>query len=211
LPELDRYLRPALLIVDMQNDFVRVGAPLEVPAARDTITTQRRLLDTFRERQLPVLFLRWVSVGNDPYRVFGARWPWVRHLEEETAACRPGRMRRYGDFGREADAAAVIDELSPRSDEDQIDKRGYGGFLDTPLHERLQSRGVQSLVVTGVVAEICVEDTVRQAFQYCYRTTVVSDAVASRDPARHAAMLDRVAASYGWVATGEEVRSAIGG
>lgn len=206
MDDLAQFRRPALIVVDMQNDFVRVGAPLEVPQARDVIPAHRDLLAHFRARSLPVVFLRWVSVENDPYLALLPRFSWVEHLDEKTAACRPGFRRWYSDIGQEADGAAVIDELEPRADEAQIDKRGYGGFLGTTLHEHLQSLQVESLIVTGVVAEICVEDTVRQAFQYHYRTTVVSDAVASRRPHRAAAMLEAVDNGYGWVATSAEIR-----
>ena len=56
----DRLQSPALVIVDMQNDFVRTGAPLEVPDARGTIDVQRRLLAAFRARRLPVLYTRFL-------------------------------------------------------------------------------------------------------------------------------------------------------
>lgn len=205
MSDLDRFSRPALLVVDMQNDFVRVGAPLEVPQARETISVHQSLLAHFRDRAFPVIFLRWISVANDPYLSLRPRFDWVRHLDEETAACRPGFRRWYADLGHEADAAAVIDELAPGAGEIQIDKRGYGGFLGTDLDERLRALDVTSLFVTGVVAEVCVEDTVRQAFQFHYRTTVICDAVASRRPQRMNAMLETVEAGYGWVSRSTDV------
>ncbi len=209
MPGIDRYRDPALIVVDMQNDFVRAGAPLEVPEARAVIEAHRQLISGFRERGLPVVFLRWISVPNDPYLALLPHFKWVGHLDEDTAACRPGRMRFYEDLRGEADAAAIIEELAPLPGELQIDKRGYGGFLGTDLHERLQVLGVRSLIITGVVAEICVEDTARQAFQFHYRTTVVSDAVASRRPDRQAAMLETVAAGYGWTANSADVLTAL--
>ncbi len=205
----EQYGAPALVVVDMQNDFVREGAPLEVPQARDIIRANRRLIDGFRERGHPVVFLRWVSVPDDRYLELLPFFKWVSHLDEETAACRPGRARYYKDIAAEAEAAAVIDELQPLDGEIQIDKRGYGGFLGTDLHARLQELGVRSLVLTGVVAEICVEDTARQALQFHYRTTVVSDAIASRRPDRQAAMLENIVAGYGWVASCETVLTAL--
>ena len=51
---IDRFAHPALLVVDMQNDFVRVGAPLEVPEARPTIPVHQALLRTCRQRGIPV-------------------------------------------------------------------------------------------------------------------------------------------------------------
>jgi len=206
---LPSHADPALLVIDMQNDFVRKGAPLEVPAARDVIGANKDLIDAFRAAGRPVAYLRWVSVENDPYLELLPHFPWVGSLAEPVAACRPGRSRWYEDLGREADGAAVIDELAPLPGEVQVDKRGYGGFLGTDLHAQLQRLGAKSLVMTGVVAEICVEDTARQAFQFHYRTTVVSDAVASRRPDRQAAMLQTVASGYGWVAQTADVLAAL--
>ena len=58
---VDRLSHAALLIVDMQNDFVRVGAPLEVPQARETITVHRELIAFCRERDIPVLYTKFVA------------------------------------------------------------------------------------------------------------------------------------------------------
>src|SRR5262245_55351075 len=57
---LDRFAKPALLIVDMQNDFVRVGAPMEVPQARDTIAQHLRLIEHFRKSRLPIAYTRFL-------------------------------------------------------------------------------------------------------------------------------------------------------
>ncbi len=53
--------RAALIVVDMQNDFVRVGAPMEVPDARATIATHQRLLDTWREHHAPIIYTRFIA------------------------------------------------------------------------------------------------------------------------------------------------------
>src|SRR4051812_50046085 len=61
VPPADRLVAPALVVVDMQNDFVRVGAPPEVPDARGTIAAHENLLAAFRARGLPVLYTRFLS------------------------------------------------------------------------------------------------------------------------------------------------------
>ena len=61
----DRYRNPALLVVDMQNDFVRVGAALEVADARATIPANRALIDFFRARKLPVVFTRFITFPSE--------------------------------------------------------------------------------------------------------------------------------------------------
>jgi nicotinamidase-related amidase len=61
----NRYRNPALLVVDMQNDFVRVGAALEVPDARATIAANQALIDFFRSRKLPVVFTRFIMFPSE--------------------------------------------------------------------------------------------------------------------------------------------------
>ena len=66
---VDRLGRPALVIVDMQNDFVRVGAPLEVPQARQTISVHQELIAFCREREIPIIYTKFLagpSSGSGP-------------------------------------------------------------------------------------------------------------------------------------------------
>jgi nicotinamidase-related amidase len=196
----ERVADPALVVVDMQNDFVRAGAPLEVPDARATIPAQQRLLETFRARGLPVVFTRFLSHEADCLM-----WLWSPECHPATRACWPGHTRSYDDAERLLDCVAVIDELAPAPGELVVDKHGYGAFHGTDLDERLRALGVRSLVVTGTVTQICVEETAREAFHHGYRTTVVSDAVSSYAPDLHAATLKNLALKFGWVAETETV------
>ncbi|WP_064695005.1 cysteine hydrolase family protein [Rhizobium aegyptiacum] len=205
LQTLPNIARPALLVVDMQNDFVRAGAPFEVPAARETIPPQQRLLTAFRARALPVVFLKWIGVENDPYQRMQEKFTWARGLAEDIKGCRPGHVRHYADIGAVRDCCAVIDELAPTGDEIQLTKRGYGGFLGTRLDALLQERGVDGVVVTGVMAECCVEDTARQAYQLHYPSVVITDCVATYDPKATQTMLDVVDKNFGWVAGSDAV------
>ena len=84
--------RSALIVVDMQNDFVRVGAPLEVPDARETIEVNQELLAWFRERHRPVVFTRFVA-GPEPTLM----WKWSEVIAPPTCCCWPGFMRSYAD------------------------------------------------------------------------------------------------------------------
>ncbi|RVM41535.1 cysteine hydrolase [Sinorhizobium meliloti] len=204
-PTLPTVARPALLVVDMQNDFVRAGAPFEVPTARETIPPQQHLLEAFRAQGLPVVFLKWIGIENDPYRWMQDKFTWARGLAEDIRGCRPGHPRHYADINAIRDCCAVIDELAPAAGEIQLTKRGYGGFLGTTLDAILRDREVDGVVITGVMAECCVEDTARQAYQLHYPAVVVTDGVATYDPKATATMLDVVDKNFGWVAEAKAV------
>jgi nicotinamidase-related amidase len=191
---------PALLVVDMQNDFVRAGAPLEVPDARATIPAQQRLLERFRAAGLPVVYTRFLS-----YEIDNLLWLWSPQCHPDSRACWPGHLRSYEDADGPLDCAAVIDELAPAPDDLVVDKYGYGAFHGTDLDDLLRARGVASLVVIGTVTQICVEESAREAFHHGYRTTVVADGVSSFVPDLHAATLKNFALKFGWVADTDTV------
>lgn len=195
VPPADRLQAPALLVVDMQNDFVRTGAPLEVPDARATIAVHRRLLAAFRARRLPVLYTRFVSLEED-----NLLWRWSPQCHPATRACWPDHARSYDDAPVPLPCIEVIDELAPAPGDPVIDKRGYGAFHATDLDARLRALEVRSLVITGTVTQICVEETAREAFHHGYATTIVADAVSSFAPDLHAAALRNFAMKFGWVA-----------
>ena len=183
-----------LLIVDMQNDFVRVGAPLEVPDARLTIANIARLATCFRSIGSPVIYTRFLARQEDHLS-----WLWSPECAEETRCCWRGTSRRYGDSDDELECTDVISELTPVGDESIIDKYGYGSFHETGLHALLQSLGIDSIVLTGTVAQICVEETGREAYHHGYRTTMVKDGVSSFAPDLQAATLKNFAMKFGWV------------
>jgi len=189
----------ALIVVDMQNDFVRVGAPLEVPDARETIDVHLELLRWFRTHSRPVVFTRFVA-GPSPTLV----WNWSPELAPPVCSCWPGFMRAYGDIEGERDCVAVIDELSPLPGEAQVDKYGYNAFHRTRLTDLLGAHGVDTVLITGTVTQICVEDTARGAFHEGFKTVVVSDAVSSYAPELHRASLQTLAMKFGRVMTAAE-------
>lgn len=196
----DRVERPALLIVDMQNDFVREGAPLEVPDARATIGNIARLASAFRKMGAPVIYTRFLARQEEDLL-----WLWSPQCQSEVKCCWRGHMRGYGDVEGELECTEVIAELAPMPGETIIDKYGYGSFHATDLHAKLKSLGVGSIVLTGTVSQICVEETGREAFHHGYRTTMVSDGVSSFAPDLQAATLKNFAMKFGWVASAEEV------
>ena len=203
---LDRFAHPALVIVDMQNDFVRVGAPLEVPESRATIPAHQALLAACRERKIPVIYTKFLA-GPEWTLV----WEWSPVVAPPVCCCWKGFVRHYDDVGKELDCSDIVDELYPEPGDPIVDKFGYGAFHNTNLDDLLKARHVEAVLVTGTVTQICVEETARESFKRGYRTTVISDAVSSYMPDLHAAVLKNFALKFGWVSTSAEAIAALKG
>jgi len=186
--------RTALIVVDMQNDFVRVGAPLEVPDARGTIDPIRKTIELFRRLQRPVVFTRFVAGPGETLL-----WKWSPQLRPPVNCCRPGFLRRYQDSDGELDCVAVIDELPVEPEDYVVDKYWYGAFFRTNLYDILLAEHVDTVVVCGTVTQICVEETAREAFHLSLKTVVLSDGVSSYDTEMHAATLKNFALKFGRV------------
>jgi nicotinamidase-related amidase len=184
----------ALIVVDMQNDFVRVGAPLEVPDARSTIGPIQTAIELFRSLRRPIVFTRFVAGPKETLL-----WKWSPQLYPPVNCCRPGFLRRYEDIGRERDCAAVIDELPVQPADYVVDKYWYGAFFRTNLYDILLSEHVDTVAVAGTVTQICVEETAREAFHLGLKTVVLSDCVSSYDPGLHEATLKNFALKFGRV------------
>jgi nicotinamidase-related amidase len=165
--------KPALLIIDMQHDFMDTNARCYNPGAEDTVEPTARLIELFRRQGLPVIFTR--------------------------EAHRPGRI----DAGIEADAAyhipphtvegtygyEIIEPLAPLEDELVVDKRRYNCFLGTELELLLKGAAIDTLVICGVSSDMCVHWTAGEAFQRDFHTRVVEDCTAGMGVADHYASL----------------------
>jgi nicotinamidase-related amidase len=109
-----------------------------------------------------------------------------------------GRILVRGEYGHD-----IVDELKPGPDEPVVDKPGKGAFYATDLESMLRNRGITSLVVTGVTAEVCVQTTVREANDRGFECLVLSDCIASYFPEFYEMTLKMVKAQggiFGWVA-----------
>jgi len=196
-------LRPAsqaLVVVDMQNDFVRQGAPQEVPDARIIVPAIQRLLEAFRGSGRPVFFTRFIA---GPSRTL--MWAFSPECAEETRSCWPGHRRRYNDRADALEGPAVIDEFTPGEGEPVIDKFGYSAFFNTSLADALRANAVSQVVVVGTVTQICVEDTVRSGFHHGLEMVVAEDGVASFDSDLHEASLRGMSMKYSLVVDSKSI------
>jgi len=188
--------RAALVIIDMQRDFLEPGGFGEalgndvsrlqaaVGPCRQVLTSARRLgmlVIHTREGHRPDLSdapPHKVERG-DPANRIGARGPM-------------GRILVRGEPGHD-----IIPELYPLKDEPVIDKPGKGAFYQTDLELMLRNRGIDTLFVCGVTTEVCVNTTVREANDRGFRCVVLSDCCASYFPQFHEAGLAMIKAQGG--------------
>jgi nicotinamidase-related amidase len=149
----------ALVVVDMQNDFVKEGGNLVVPDAEGTIPAIEGLLGLARESGMKVVFTQDTHAVGDP------EWDiWPEHVQE-------------GSWGWK-----IVDELSPREDEFVVRKVRYDAFYGTHLDHFLRLWGVDTLILCGTVANICVHYTAASAALRWYRVIVPKDATSALDP-----------------------------
>jgi nicotinamidase-related amidase len=148
--------RTALIIGDMQNDFVKEGGTLVVPDAEETIPTIRNLLDLARESGMTVVFVQDTPGDRDP------EWEvWGEHCREES-------------WGWQ-----VVDELAPREDEATVRKPRYDAFYATKLEHMLRVWGIDTLIICGTVANICVHYTASSAAMRWFHVVVPKDCISS--------------------------------
>jgi len=151
--------RTALIVVDMQNDFVSEGGSLLVPDAKGTVPNIQRLLELARTSGMRVVFSQDTHDEGDP------EWEiWPEHA-------------RRGTWGWQ-----IVDELQPREDELVVQKVRYDAFYGTSLDHMLRQWGVDTLVICGTVANICVHYTAASAALRWYRVVIPRDAVSALEP-----------------------------
>ncbi len=201
----------ALLIIDMQRDFLEPGGFGEmlgndVSRLRRTIEPNRELLAAWRAKGLQVIHTR------EGHRPDLADLPGAKKVRGRSKTCigdvgPMGRILVRGEAGHD-----IIPELYPLPTEPVIDKPGKGAFWATDLHAILQNRGIRQLIVTGVTTEVCVNTTVREANDRGYECLVPEDCVGSYFPEFQAMGLKMIKAQggiFGWVSHSKNVLSAI--
>ena len=157
----------ALLIIDMQRDFVLPGAPLCVAGALPSVPVVRRLLDRARDRGGPVSQV-------------------VREHAPDGGDAEPGRRHLFRAGGGVCVAgttgAAVVDELTPLPGERKLVKTRFSGFYRTSLEDELRALGVSTVLVAGTQYPNCVRGTAVDALYRDFRVIVVSDACSAQTP-----------------------------
>ena len=188
--------RMALVIIDMQRDFLEpggFGAALgnDVSLLKAAVGPCRAVLAAARNAGILVIHTR---EGHRP-DLTDAPPLKVERGDPAMRIGAPGPMGRIlvrGEPGHD-----IIAELYPAAGEPVIDKPGKGAFYQTDLDLMLRTRGIDTLLVCGVTTEVCVNTTVREANDRGFRCIVISDCCASYFPEFHDMGLKMIKAQGG--------------
>jgi len=202
----------ALLIIDMQRDFVMPGGFGEalgndVTPLQATIAPTKRVLESARKKGMLVIHTR---EGHRPDLTDCPPTKLVRGRGKIRIGD-PGPMGRIlvrGEIGHD-----IVPELYPAPGEPVIDKPGKGAFYATDLELILRDRGIKTLIVCGVTTEVCVNTSVREANDRGYECVVLSDCVGSYFPEFQKAALAMIKAQggiFGWVSDSRRALAALG-
>ncbi|MGA1821876.1 MAG: isochorismatase family protein [Thermoplasmatota archaeon] len=171
--------KPALLVLDMQRYFLMEGHAF-VPAGLSIIPNIRDMIVDFNG---PVIFTRHVDSGEED-NLMGTWW--------------------NDSIGGER--SEIHEGLSDLAD-DVIVKEHYSPFRGTDLEDRLRDRSVDSVVISGLMTDLCCETTAREAFMRGFRVYFLADATATNTEGRHLSSLKAVSRGFGEVLTSRELRS----
>jgi len=205
--------RAALVIIDMQRDFVEPGG------FGETLGNDVSLLQAIVPACAAVL-QAWRAAGGVVVHTREAHRP-------DLSDCPPAKRLRgnpslrigdLGPMGRILIAGEpgnqIIDALAPAPGELVIDKPGKGAFYATGLHERLQALGVTQLVFMGVTTEVCVQTSMREANDRGYDALLLEDCTESYFPHFKAAAIEMIRAQgaiVGWTAPSAALLAALPG
>jgi len=166
-------MKPAVIVVDMQKGFVR-GGKLRADLANVLIQNVRHLVEKAREMKVPIIYTQDSHYPGIDFE--------VKFRGEHTLCGTEGTN--------------IVPELTPKPSDYVIKKRRYDGFFETGLDLLLRELGVDTLILTGITAHICVMHTACGAFYKGYGVTVAEDCVVSFTEEDKRMSLDYIRKNY---------------
>ena len=192
----------ALVLVDVQNDFCAEGGAMhregrDLSLVKAMIPRLERLIDAARAAKVPLVWIR-CAYNTGPNHYLSEVWLEQAKRRRNGAyvqypVCEPGEWN--GDFF----------QVKPLLEEVIVTKHRYGAFELTDLDLVLRSRGIRSVIITGVATNVCCETAARQAFMKDYYVIFTSDCTATFSQAQHDATLFNIDQFFGEVASSEQV------
>jgi len=194
--------RTAHLVIDLQNGFLEAGAPVEVPQAREIVSTVNAISAAVRKAGGINVFVRYVARDQD-----ARKWStFYSMMLPQKAGAAIVEAFSPGQHGMN-----LWPQLDVLGTDLIVDKERFSAF--TPgtcdLHDKLQARGIDTVIVTGTMTNCCCECTARDAMQLNYRVLFVADATAALSDTLHNATLDNMCEIFADVVTAQEAAAAL--
>ena len=193
----------ALLIIDMQNDYVadqgKVGKlGMDVKKIQEAVPTMNRLIEEARKAGVMIVWIRQTHTMRDAL---------PNYLASNVARKKSGPFKEEdflvqgGSWGAE-----YFDKMVKRSPgEIEVIKHTYGGFTNTELDTFLKTKGIQTIISMGCLTNVCVSSTAMQGWFQGYYSIIPSDASSTNDTALHEATLKNHAIFFGYTPKTEEI------
>lgn len=195
--------RSALVVIDMQHSFVAAGAPSAVDTAREIVPNINRLAAGLRRGGGTVAWVQATYTRSGP-----GYWPlFFDHMVSRELSTQILEALTEGSPGH-----ALWHELDVHANDLRVRKNRYSAFFPgaCPLPQLLRERGVDTVLITGTMTNVCCEASARDAMMDGFKTVVVSDANAARSDAEHTASLASILQFFGDVRTTSEVLALLG-
>jgi nicotinamidase-related amidase len=144
-------MKPGLILIDIQNDYF-AGGNMELFDMERAADNAKKLLASFRNAKLPLFHIQHIST-------------------------RPGATF----FKPDTTGVEINERVLPQSDESVVQKHFPNSFRETGLFELLENSGVETVVICGAMSHMCIDATVRAAFDLGFNCIVIEDACATRD------------------------------
>lgn len=185
----------ALIVVDVQNDFVSPNGSAarrgeDVSAAMAMVPNLLRLIEEGRRKGLTIIYIKtthsdWTDTPS-----------WIYRTSQKSGL----NTCREGTWGAE-----FYEGISPLPSERVVIKHRYSAFINTDLNTVLKARAIQSVLVCGVATNVCVETTARDGYMYDYYVTMVDDCSAAYQAKLHLGTLENIRRHFGLVASSNQI------
>ncbi len=182
----------ALLIIDMQNDFVEEGAIFEVPKIRKNLNSYKAFIDFCREKGATIIYTRHCY---DP--------------KQNPIEARLFPELKRGGLRKETRGWQIYDVLKPEKNDTVINKTRYDAFYDTKLDNILRSKKINTLIITGTMTEVCCESTARSAMFRDYKILFCDDLTYTFSQKTHKHTLKVIASHFGDVTIASKIMKTI--
>jgi ureidoacrylate peracid hydrolase len=201
--------RTALIVVDMQNSFCKKSGlfdylgKLDEIKVKKIIDTDKQIIEACRRKGIRVVYLR-MGYRPDLSNAGGTESPnYYKELGLVAMREHPELKGKFLTMGTRD--WEIIDELKPRPGDIIVDKHRYSGFVNTDLDAILGTYSIKYILFIGLVTNVCVESTLRDAYFHEYFPVLIRDACGNIGPEfTQAATVWNITEVFGWVSTSRD-------